>query len=305
MTAQIELIRHLFGSRPQIAADTNASFWAKRNIWAPYVQVARIRSLFGSRPSLAHDRKPDFRAERIAWARSKRAETHYAVQLRKLCRNIEFIISGGIDPERPTETSTIEDMLAEYAQLITPWAMVTAERMLLDIDLRDKVQWARHARAMSRAIKEEIETAPTGDILRKLQDEQVTLIKSLPIQAAQRVHDIALKGITEGTRGEDIVADIMATGNVTRSRAELIARTETSRASSNFQQARAEFIGSKKYTWVTIGDADVRRDHKELNNKVFDWNDPPVADKRSGVKAHPGCLWNCRCVAIPVLPDEY
>jgi SPP1 gp7 family putative phage head morphogenesis protein len=266
-------------------------------------QIALIRRLFGNGPTLAQDK--DFKAQRLAWVRSRREENSYAIQLRKLCRNIEFIISGGIDPESPTDTSTIEDMLRGYAALITPWAEVTAERMLLDIDQHDRRQWARHARTMSRAIREEIETCPTGDILRRLQDEQVTLIKSLPLQAAERVHDIALKGITEGTRGEDIVADIMQTGLVTRSRAELIAQTEASRASSNFQQARAEFIGSKKYTWVTIGDADVRRDHKELNNKVFDWNDPPVADKRSGTKAHPGCIYRCRCVAIPVLPDEF
>jgi SPP1 gp7 family putative phage head morphogenesis protein len=266
-------------------------------------RIALIRRLFGHKPHLAQDK--DFRAERIAWAHSRRAETRYAVQLRKLCRNIEFIISGGVNPERPTETNTIEDMLLEYANLITPWAQVTAGRMLLDIDRRDKVQWARHARTMSRAIREEIETAPTGDILRKLQDEQVTLIKSLPIQAAQRVHDIALKGITEGTRGEDIVANIMATGQVTQSRAECIARTETSRAASNFQQARAQYIGSKSYRWVSIGDVDVRRDHKELNGKTFDWNNPPVADKRSGARAHPGAIYNCRCVAIPILPDEF
>jgi SPP1 gp7 family putative phage head morphogenesis protein len=268
-------------------------------------QIEQIRRLFGHRPGLAQDRNPDFRAARTAWAQSRRAETHYAGQLRKLCRNIEFIISGGVVEENPTDTSAIEQMLLAYANLITPWAETTAERMLRDVDQRGRRQWAQHSRMMSRAIREEIERAPTGSILRRLQDEQVTLIKSLPLQAAQRVHDIAIRGITEGTRGEDIVADIMQTGHVAMSRAVCIARTETSRAASNLTQARAEYIGSTKYIWRTASDADVRDDHKKLNGKTFEWNNPPVADKRSGATAHPGCIYNCRCYSEPLIHENF
>jgi SPP1 gp7 family putative phage head morphogenesis protein len=268
-------------------------------------QVQLIRRLFGNRPQntarLAQDR--DFRSDRYAWAKSRRAETHYAVQLRKLCRQIEALINGTYEPDQPT--NMIEFMLLAYADLITPWAEATAARMLADVDRRDRAQWMRHSRLMSKSIREEIAEAPTGEILRRLQQEQVTLIKSLPLQAAERVHRIAVEGITAGTRGEDIYADIMRTGQVTESRARLIARTETSRAASNLTQARAEYIGSKSYIWRTVGDVDVRHDHRVLNGKRFDWNDPPIADKRGGVRAHPGTLYNCRCVAEPVLPDEF
>jgi SPP1 gp7 family putative phage head morphogenesis protein len=146
---------------------------------------------------------------------------------------------------------------------------------------------------MSRALAQEIEAAPTGAILRQLQQEQVTLIKSLPLQAAERVHEAAQRGLLNATRGEDIVADIMRTGRVTRSRAECISRTETSRVASNLTEARARYVGSSSYLWRTAGDADVRHDHKELNGKKFDWNNPPIADKRAGVRAHPGTIYNC------------
>jgi|WetSurMetagenome_2_1015567.scaffolds.fasta_scaffold01362_9 SPP1 gp7 family putative phage head morphogenesis protein len=268
-----------------------------------YEQVALIRRLFGHKPSLAQDR--DFRSQRTAWAHSRRAETHYATQLRKLVRNIEFIISGGVNEENPTDTSAIEQMLLSYANLITPWAETTAERMLADIDRRGRRAWAQHSRTMSRALAEEIETAPTGAILRQLQQEQVTLIKSLPLQAAERVHEAAMRGILNASRGEDIVADIMRTGLVTRSRAVCIARTETSRVASNLTEARARYVGSSKYVWHTADDADVRDDHKKLNGKVFEWNNPPVADRRSGTRAHAGCIWNCRCYSEPLFTDEF
>ena len=267
-------------------------------------QIEQIRRLFGNRPGLAQDRNPDFRAARTAWAQSRRAETHYAGQLRKLCRNIEFIVSGGLSEENPTDTSAIEQMLVAYANLITPWAETTAERMLRDVDQRGRRQWAQHSRMMSRAIREEIERAPTGSILRRLQDEQVTLIKSLPLRAAQRVHDIAMRGITEGTRGEDIIADIMQTGQVSQAKAECIARTETSRAASNLTQARAEYIGSTHYRWITSGDADVRDRHRKHNNKIFAWNNPPKSEPNLE-PYHPGCGPNCRCISIPLLPEEF
>jgi SPP1 gp7 family putative phage head morphogenesis protein len=259
-----------------------------------------IRRLFGNgRPTLAQDR--DFRRQRRAWAHSRRAEEHYAAQLRRLARQIEMLINGVAEDQPPT---MIEHMLWAYAELIEPWANATAARMLADIDQRGRRAWAQHSRTMSRALAEEIETAPTGEILRRLQQEQVTLIKSLPLKAAQRVHDIAEKGILNASRGEDIVADIMRTGHVMRSRAELIARTETSRVASNLTESRARYVGSSSYIWHTVGDSDVRDDHKRLNGKIFEWNNPPVADKKSGARAHPGCIFNCRCYSEPLFTDE-
>ncbi len=41
---------------------------------------------------------------------------------------------------------------------------------------------------MSRTLRREIESAPTGIVMRGLLDDQITLITSLPTEAAQRVH---------------------------------------------------------------------------------------------------------------------
>src|SRR5260364_82303 len=48
--------------------------------------------------------------------------------------------------------------------------------------------------AMPHALRHEIRTAPTGEAMRALLDEQVTLIKSIPEEAARRVHEWALEG---------------------------------------------------------------------------------------------------------------
>ena len=61
---------------------------------------------------------------------------------------------------------------------------------------------------------------------------------------------------------------IMAIGGTTKARANTIARTEVSRASTMFTQARAEAIGSDGYIWRSSEDSDVRDEHKELNGKL-------------------------------------
>src|SRR5260364_188694 len=48
------------------------------------------------------------------------------------------------------------------------------------IERLEAKQWKARMREMSRALRHEIRTAPTGEAMRALLDEQVTLIKSIP-----------------------------------------------------------------------------------------------------------------------------
>lgn len=194
-------------------------------------------------------------------------------------------------------------MLRRYAEVIAPWANNAAATMLGEVNQSDISGWRQLAGAMSASVQKEILSAPTGEVFRLLQAGQVELIKSIPLDAAQRVHDLTIKGLEDGTRAKEYIAEIMRSGEVSKSRAMLIARTEVSRASSNFTQARAEAVGSEHYIWRTSHDGDVRSDHKALDGKAFAWSDPPIADKRSGARAHPGCIYNCRCWAEPVIAD--
>lgn len=149
-------------------------------------------------------------------------------------------------------------------------------------------------------MRREIANAPTGQIYDLLMMEQVNLIKSLPIEAAQRVHNIATGLLFKGERSDKLVQEILRTGEVTESRARLIARTETSRAASNFLQARAEWVGSEGYIWRGVRDFRERPSHLEMEGKYVRWSTPPTLD---GLRGHAGCLPNCRCWAEPVLPD--
>lgn len=62
--------------------------------------------------------------------------------------------------------------------------------------------------------------------------------------------------------------------------------------------------GIKRYTWVTRRDASVRPDHDRLDGTIQFWSRPPVADTRTGFRAHPGGCKNCRCRGEPVINRE-
>lgn len=237
-----------------------------------------------------------------AFVRARKAEVQYARQLRKVAQHIGDLVTGLFDAADPASAGIVERALRRYAQAIEPWATSVGGRMVAEVAARDRKAWMAVSREMGTAIHREIERAPAGAILRERLKEQVHLITSLPAEAADRVHKLTVEGLSSGTRASEVAAEIMKSGEVSRSRADLIARTEVSRTSTEMTRARAESIGSTHFIWRTAGDSDVRASHRALNGKAFAWDDPPECDP--GHHALPGAIWNCRCYAEPIIPDE-
>ncbi|WP_233474154.1 phage head morphogenesis protein [Cupriavidus pauculus] len=208
---------------------------------------------------------------------------------------------NGFPPGDPAVLPTIEQLLQRYAEALTPWAERAAAEMLSEVNRRDESAWMQNAADLSRALRQEIRTAPIGATMQALMAEQVTLIKSIPLDAAKRVHKLTIEGIEDSTRASDISKAIQESGDVAKSRADLIARTEVARTASTLTEARALHVGSPGYFWRTSGDGDVRESHREMEGKFVAWDDPPTLD---GMKGHAGQFPNCRCYPEPVIPED-
>ena len=257
-------------------------------------------------PATTYDAVSTRRAWLLAqgrFAQARRAEGEYGAQLKKVARAVGGIVRGFAPSGSLEDFFNLREALGRYAELLRPWARSVAARMLADISRRDAFAWFEHGKDMGRALKKEIESAPTGEILRKSLEEQVGLITSLPREAAERVHKLALTSITQGERPDALAQEIMRTGEVTKSRAELIARTEVSRAAGELTAARAKWVGATHYEWLTAGDIEVRPLHRKLNGKVFAFDDPPIIGEK-GERGLPGSTYNCRCVLLPIIPDQ-
>lgn len=223
--------------------------------------------------------------------------------LRKIASYVDSIVKG-FDVRDETVYPSIVTALRKYAESLDVWAVNASSRIIMSVALRDERTWLIYAQDMSAGIKHQIRNTDVGVVMQQLINDQAKLIKSLPLVAAQRVQDLATRSVIEGSRASEIVGLIMATGQVTKARANTIARTEISRATTAFTESRAKALGSDGYIWRTSEDVDVRHDHQELNGKYVPWNSPPIADKKTGIRAHAGCIWNCRCYAEPVIPED-
>lgn len=202
---------------------------------------------------------------------------------------------------RVSDPSLVTEALRRYSEVIAPWAQSVGTYMLADAERRNRKMWFQVGEEIGRELKREIGQGYIGGVMRELLDDQVHLIKSLPLDAAKRVHELTLEGVSEGTRAAEIAQQILRTGQVTEARARLIARTEVARTQSVLTQARAEYVGSEGYIWRTAGDFDVRDSHAEMEGKYVRWDTP--AKLSDGTVCHAGQIYNCRCYPEPVIPE--
>lgn len=207
------------------------------------------------------------------------------------------------DPlQQPKELPSLMGILDKYAQALNPWATSTAARMLQAVDHADREAWRSTGNLISQALAREIQSTPVGTRLRELLGQQVSLITSLPTEAAQRVHKLTTQALLDSTRYSEIADAIARSGEVTESRAVLIARTEVSRTSTVLVQSRAEYVGMTHFVWRTVGDSDVRPGHRAMDGTVCEFASPPAVMENGKIMHFlPGSIWNCRCWADPVI----
>lgn len=242
------------------------------------------------------------RAQRERFLRLRVGEGAYARQLKQVAEQVGALVKGLAPDGVVEDLPELEHLLNRYAELMHPWARKVAGRMLADVGQRDQKAWIAAGREIGRELGREVREADTGQVTAEMLDLQVDLITSLPRQAAQRVHELTLKGMEGGVRAAELSEEILRSGDVTKSRAMLIARTEVARTAFEFTRARALKLGSEAYVWRTSLDSDVRRSHRQMEGKIIAWDDAPTLSDNT--TTHAGCIYNCRCWAEPILPDE-
>lgn len=149
------------------------------------------------------------------------------------------------------------------------------------------------------------------EALRRWVDDNVQKIKSIPNDTLGSMREIILDGFRKGRTATDISKEIQNEYSVTRRKAQAIARDQVASLNSKISQMQQTDAGCSKYRWSTSKDSRVRDCHKDLDGKVFSWDDPPemwyetkAGRVYTGRRCHPGEDYLCRCVAIPVFDFE-
>lgn len=247
---------------------------------------------------------------------SSAAEKEFYKQLRKVAKTSSSIVEAFVDLDKVTikDNQRMTKALQDYSKLIEPWARSQSARMIEKVKKSNTRAYKNKSELIGTLLESNLREGGVDMTAMLLMEEQVALIKSIPLEAGQRAQKIAFEAALSGTRAqvnEDTLAELREqlkdTPHVVESRAKLIAITETARANASINQARAMEFGSKKYRWHNSGDGAVRDSHKYYKGKpmegqIFSWDKPPTLD--DGTKGHPGTFPRCRCYAEPVFDDE-
>jgi len=158
---------------------------------------------------------------------------------------------------------------------------------------------AGQTRQWKRLIKVEIDPA-VQPLIRGFVQNNTTLIKSQTSQTVAQIRQFIDGKV--GQRVEDLAEEIEHRLNVRKSKARFIARDQTLKLNGQISQAVQTSVGIVEYEWVTAGDSDVRETHEDLDGTIQRWDTPPVVSD-DGRQEHPGGDYQCRCVALAIIPD--
>jgi SPP1 gp7 family putative phage head morphogenesis protein len=132
--------------------------------------------------------------------------------------------------------------------------------------------------------------------------ENVSLIKSLIGDQLSDIETILQRGQRRGIQVRVLREQIQKKFDVSKSKADLLARDQTNKLNGELTQLRQESLGIKEYIWRTSGDDRVRQMHIDLDGTRQKWSDPPVTNP-AGDRNHPGFDYQCRCYSEPIVEE--
>lgn len=195
----------------------------------------------------------------------------------------------------------MESFLRKYA-----WQ--AAQRMVVGLLVDGARTWRTAAREsmqgerIYRALRFEL-SGPIGERARALIQANARLISSLPYDIALKVSGKVAEHSLTGERAEAYSSRL--TSHLAAWHSKLIARTETSKASTALTQARSEDLGLMWWVWRTSKDERVRLSHRKMEGVLCSWNDLPSPELLVGERGYghyaAGNIFNCRCYPEPLL----
>lgn len=240
------------------------------------------------------------------WTRPRRIEREYQRAIERLITSVtrgeDFIRSIAILPPQ-------DNFLILSARRI-------ASAMVTQLQAANARNWREAASKGSRGreIYESIRRDRTGIFRHSLAEitrENAAMITSIPDRIRAMIEKEMYEMQAEGLRASEVSERLLArVPQITRSRAELIARTETSKAATALTRVRAQAIGIEWYEWRTSEDQRVRPSHRRMDRVLVRWTDPPNPERlahEANVRHGPynaGNIWNCRCDSYPLVHED-
>lgn len=123
-------------------------------------------------------------------------------------------------------------------------------------------------------------------------EEHKKLVKSVQREQLDEIGLAIHRGIREGQLQKDMAKKIRLVTNISKRRAQLIARNAPLHYSGLITKHHQISAGIKSYIWQSSRDERVRDSHRKYDGEIFIWDSPGP---------HPRSEVNCRCDAVPFI----
>lgn len=184
--------------------------------------------------------------------------------------------------------------LASMARLIGAAESMVDRILGLEAKRHTKQFNATAKKALGIDLNAVVREEDLADFLRIVGARNVGLIKGLADDVAKRVQTAVTSAVLNGTPARALAAEITRQFGIADRRAQLIARDQISKLTSDLNRQRHQQAGITEYVYRTAHDERVRALHREHDGKTFRWDKPPS-------DGHPGTAVNCRCIAQAVV----
>lgn len=174
--------------------------------------------------------------------------------------------------------------ISQRTEKISKLEFKKACKKTIGIDLRDDIFYGKYYE----------------DLMKEWISDNVKLITTIPHTALDDMKQMVFNSYINGETTTNILQSIQKKYGMTKRHAHLIARDQIGKLNGEITKEQQEEAGMKYYQWDTSGDKRVRKEHQELDGKIFSWDNSHPATNKKGEIIWPGKEIQCRCVSLPV-----
>lgn len=139
-------------------------------------------------------------------------------------------------------------------------------------------------------------------------DYNVKLITRIPFEFLDKVKKDVNDSLATGNGLADLQPALEKRYGESKRHAQLAALDQTRKAYTAINTAKMRQNGVTKFEWVHSGGSQEPRPYHlhspaqgGLNGGIFDINNPPIIDQKTGERGLPGDDYNCRCTMRPIV----
>lgn len=202
----------------------------------------------------------------------------------------------------------MNELTKKFTQLFKQKAPTLAENMLNGSLKTSETTLKTSLKQLSGGLTLNTGVIPAGmeDVGKAIVNENVSLIKSLPVEYLNDIQGAVMRSIASGEGAPDLEPKLRHYAGVSERRAKNIALDQTRKAYNGINKQRMQSVGVKKFEWVHSGGGQhPRKSHQALDGRIFSFDDLPLKGEEGFVNGqYPGQAINCACTMIPVIEFE-